>query len=99
MSDNKAGWVYVAESTRPNGDKQIYTGITQRTPEIRWNEHINEVNKPDSKTWTGQGIDFQPIGAVWSNNARKAEQTIKNMATEQKRAFAEKAAKMYYNLE
>jgi hypothetical protein len=32
------GWVYGQESTRKDGSKEIYTGITRRSPEERWSE-------------------------------------------------------------
>jgi hypothetical protein len=41
----KGGWVYFGESTRANGSKQVYTGITRRSPSTRWGEHINAVKK------------------------------------------------------
>ena len=36
----KGGWVYVGESTRTDGSKKIYTGITRRSPQKRWGEHM-----------------------------------------------------------
>jgi len=36
----KCWWVYVGESTKREGSKQIYTGITRRSPYIRWGEHM-----------------------------------------------------------
>ena len=35
----KGGWVYIGESTRADGSKKTYTGITRRSVRIRWNEH------------------------------------------------------------
>jgi hypothetical protein len=34
----KGGWVYGVESTRKDGRKEIYTGMTRRSPSVRWNE-------------------------------------------------------------
>jgi hypothetical protein len=44
-SGKKGGWVYFGESTRSNGSKQIYTGITRRSPHARWGEHMKAVKK------------------------------------------------------
>ena len=41
MATKKGGWVYVGESTRNNGNKQIYTGITRRSVKKRWGEHMS----------------------------------------------------------
>jgi predicted GIY-YIG superfamily endonuclease len=97
MSESKAGWVYVGESTRKNGQKQVYTGMTQRTPYKRWGEHIKNVKSSASQTYVGKGKFFKPLGAVWSSNARKAEKTIKKMTSTQKRSFGKYAAKKYYS--
>ena len=40
QTKKKGGWVYVGESTRSDGSKKIYTGITRRSPRKRWGEHI-----------------------------------------------------------
>jgi hypothetical protein len=50
-----AGWVYVAESTRANGSKKIYTGMTTRSPYVRWGEHIRNVQKRNKSSWVGKG--------------------------------------------
>jgi hypothetical protein len=34
----KRGIVYGVESTRKDGRKEIYTGMTRRSPEVRWAE-------------------------------------------------------------
>ena len=47
--------------------------------------------------WVSKGKRFRPIGAVWSNNPEKAEQTIKRMSSGQKRAFGRAAARRYKN--
>jgi len=39
MKYKKGGWVYVGESTRSDGSKKTYTGITRRAVRTRWNEH------------------------------------------------------------
>jgi len=36
----KGGWVYIAESTRMDGSKKLYTGITRRSPYVRLGEHM-----------------------------------------------------------
>jgi hypothetical protein len=41
----KGGWVYFGESTRPDGSKQVYTGITRRSLHTRWGEHMSAVKK------------------------------------------------------
>ncbi|KAJ3267723.1 hypothetical protein HDV01_004367 [Terramyces sp. JEL0728] len=96
MSKDKAGYVYVGESTRQNGRIKLYTGMTQRIPRKRWGEHIKNVKNSNSKTWVGKGKFFKPLGAVWSRNAHKAEKTIKKMSSTQKRRFGRMAAKRYY---
>ena len=90
------GFVYVGESTRPNGAKQIYTGMTSRNPRVRWNEHIKNVQRGNSTSWVGKGSYFRPIGAIYSYNPRKAEKTIKAMSSNQKRSFGYFCARKYY---
>jgi len=34
----KGGWVYGVESTRQDGSKKLYTGMTRRSVEKRWSE-------------------------------------------------------------
>lgn len=41
----RGGWVYFGESTRQDGNKKIYTGITRRSPYQRWGEHMEGVRK------------------------------------------------------
>ena len=96
MARKKGGWVYTAVSTRKNGSKKIYTGMTRKKPTTRWGQHMKEVKKSNSKTWTGKGNSFKPIGAVWSSNPRKAEKTVKKMSPSQKRSFGRMGAKRYY---
>lgn len=90
-----AGWVYVGESTRTNGSKNIYTEMTTRSPYVRWREHIKNVQKGNKSTWVGKGSYFKPIGAVWSGNARKAEKTVKKISSYQKRSFGRLGARRY----
>ncbi|EMR75241.1 hypothetical protein MBGDF03_00585 [Thermoplasmatales archaeon SCGC AB-540-F20] len=92
----KGGWVYVGESTRPNGSKKTYVGKTSRSPSTRWREHKKAVKSKSSKTWTGKGKSFRPIGAVWSSNPSKAEKTVKKMSPTQKRNFGRYGARTYY---
>ena len=42
-SEKKGGWVYFGESTRADGSKKIYTGITRKSPSVRWSEHMSAV--------------------------------------------------------
>ncbi len=87
----KGGYVYVGETTRPDGSKHIYTGMTRRSPYVRWGEHMRGVGGK----YTSRGTWFKPIGAVWSSNPRKAEKTIKRMSASRKRAFGYAAARAY----
>lgn len=92
-SKPKGGYVYVAESTRPDGSKHIYTGMTRRSLYVRWGEHMRGVGGK----YTSRGTWFKPLGAVWSSNPRKAEKTIKRMSSARKRAFGYAAAQAYKN--
>lgn len=83
--------MYVAESTRPNGSKEIYTGMTRRSLWVRWGEHM----RGRGGKYTSRGTRFKPIGAVWSSNPRKAEKTIKRMSSRRKRMFGYYAARRY----
>ena len=85
------GYVYLAESTRRDGSKKIYTGMTRRLPTIRWGEHMSG----KGGKWTSKGKYFRPIAAVWSSNPKKAEKTIKSYSAEKKRAFGRFAAVKY----
>jgi predicted GIY-YIG superfamily endonuclease len=90
------GFVYVGESTRPDGSKQIYTGMTTRNPRTRWTEHIKAVRDGNGSSWVGRGTFFNPIGAIYSSNPRKAERTIKAMSSSQKRSFGYYCARKYH---
>ena len=87
----KGGWVYVGDTTRQDGSKKIYTGMTKRPIKTRWGEHMTG----RGGKFTSSGTNFKPIGAVWSQNPRKAEQTVKKMNPKQKRAFGRAAARKY----
>lgn len=89
------GMVYFGESTRNDNSKKIYTGITRRPVKARWGEHISASKSKCSKTWTGRGIAFKPIGAFVSRNPEKAEKTIKKLKPHQKRYLARGAAMKY----
>ncbi|MFH1828716.1 MAG: GIY-YIG nuclease family protein [Nanoarchaeota archaeon] len=91
----KSGWVYVAESTRPDGSKKLYVGKTKRNPKTRWGEHMKALKSKSNKTWTGRGTFFKPIGAVWSTNPDKAEKTVKKMSPAKKRSFGILGARRY----
>ena len=96
MPKRKDGYLYILESTRKDGSKKIYTGMTQKKPSTRWRQHKKEVKKPYSKTWVGKGKSVRPIGAVYSRNVRKAERTVKKMSPTQKRNLGRYGAKQYY---
>ena len=70
--------------------------MTTKKPSTRWRQHMKEVKKKNSKTYTGKGKYFKPIGAVWSSNPLKAEKTVKKMSPAQKRNFGRLGAKKYY---
>jgi len=91
----KSGWVYFGESKRKDGSKKIYIGQTKRTPYKRWGEHMSEVKKTNSNTWTGKGEYFKPLGAFWSTNRYKAEKTVKRFSPTKKRAMARYGARKY----
>ncbi|MCX6750712.1 MAG: hypothetical protein NTZ83_04600, partial [Candidatus Pacearchaeota archaeon] len=59
----KKGFVYLGESTRYDGSKKMYTGITRRPIRMRWKEHTNSTKSEKSKTWVGKGTSFRPMGA------------------------------------
>jgi hypothetical protein len=73
----KGGWVYRGESTRADGSKKTYTGMTRRSPQKRASEHKKATQSSNNKTWTGKGTDFKLKSYFWSNNPRKAEKTMK----------------------
>jgi predicted GIY-YIG superfamily endonuclease len=85
------GYVYVAESTRKDGSKKTYVGMTSRKPKERWSEHMSG----KGGRFTSSGTNFRPIGALWSSNPRKAERTLKSRTPAQKRAFGRYAASKY----
>ncbi len=93
---NKPGWVYFGDSTRKDGTKKTYTGITRRPLSKRWGEHISSQFSKDKKTWVSKGKYFKPLGGLWSNNPEKAERTIKRLDNYSKRALAKKGAINYY---
>ena len=92
----KLGMIYFLESTRKNGVKKVYTGMTRRSVRTRWSEHIRATKSENSKTWTGKGTYSRPLGAFLSRNPEKAERTIKNLKPYQKRYLARGAAMRYY---
>ena len=79
----KPGHVYGAESTRQNGDKEVYTGITRRSLRTRWGEYMR-----------GRGGKYT---GIWSRNPIKAEKTIKRMNSNKKRFFWRVASSRYKN--
>lgn len=91
----KAGMVYFGESTRRDSSKKVYTGITRRPVRTRWGEHVSASKSENSKTWTGKGTSFKPMGAFVSRNPEKAEKTIKQLKPHQKRYLARGAAMKY----
>jgi hypothetical protein len=52
-----AGWVYV---TRKDGSKSIYTGMTTKSPFVRWGEHIRNVRNGNKSSWVGRGTLLRP---------------------------------------
>ncbi|MBT3262710.1 hypothetical protein HN681_04950 [archaeon] len=77
MAKKKGGWVYSGVSTRKNGSKKNYTGMTRKSPLAREKEHQREVSKPNSKTWVGKGTSYKTKSSFWSKNPEKAEKTVK----------------------
>jgi hypothetical protein len=74
----KPGHVYFGKSVRKNNTVKEYVGSTTRSVKVREKEHVNEVNKTNSKTWVGKGKSFKVKSSFYSQNPRKAERTIKN---------------------
>lgn len=93
--NSKAGKVYFGESTRKDGTKKIYTGQTKRSVYKRAGEHMKEVKKPNSKTYTGRGTGFKLLGSIFSSNRHKAEKTCKKLSPETKRSLAKSGARKY----
>ncbi|MFA5870458.1 MAG: hypothetical protein WC842_01020 [Candidatus Paceibacterota bacterium] len=89
----KPGTVYLGESTRPDGSKQIYAGMTRRPVWRRWHEHM----RGWGGKYTSRGTWFKPLAAFQSSNPRKAEKTVKQMSSFHKRLFARFIAKRYKN--
>lgn len=79
----KSGYVYGGESTRRDGSREVYTGMTRRSLRTRWGEHM----RGRGGKYTSGGTWFKPLGAIWSSNPRKAEKTIKKMSSRRKRWF------------
>ncbi len=91
----KSGTVYFLESTRKDGSKKMYTGITRRSVRTRWKEHSRAIKSDKSKTWVGKGTKSKAKGAFISRNPEKAERTIKKLKPHQKRYLARGAAMRY----
>jgi len=91
IKKREGGYVYVAESTRKDGSKKIYTGMTRRSLWTRWGEHM----RGKGGKYTSGGKWFKPLGGFWSSNPRKAEKTIKQMSPRQKRALGKYVAKKH----
>lgn len=89
----KAGKVYFLESTRKDGSKKVYVGQTKRSVYKRVGEHIKEVKKPGSKTYTGRGTGLRILGSIFSNNRFKTEKSCKKLTPTQKKALAKKGAR------
>ena len=85
------GNVYVVESTRQNGTKQLYTGITRADPSVRFKQHEKSIG--GNKTWVGRGTAVKFIGSRWSDNPETAEKTVKKYTAEQKLSFAANSKK------
>ena len=89
----KPGTVYFGESTRSDGSKKIYTGITRRPVQTRWGEHKKSIGS--SKSWVSKGTSFKPMGAFSGRNPEKAERTIKGLKPSQKKYLSRGAAMKY----
>ena len=72
----KGGWVYQGTSTRRDGSKKNYIGMTRRSPWTRAKEHRDGA-RGNGSNWTSRGIDFKLKSYFWSKNPRKAEKTMK----------------------
>lgn len=92
MKKKKSGSVYFGESTRANGAKKIYTGITRRPIGVRWKEHINSIKSKNGKTWVSKGKSFKPLSRFFSKNPEKAEKTIKKLKPHKKKYLSRGAA-------
>lgn len=95
MTKKKSGTVYFLESTRKDGSKKMYTGITRRPVRTRLKEHFSAIKSDKSKTWVGRGTKAKARGAFISRNPEKAERTIKKLTPHQKRYLARGAAMKY----
>jgi len=92
---SKAGSVYLLEADFGKGKKKIYTGQTGRSVRTRFGEHIGNVKKHNTNTYTGRAKSVKLLGAVRSTNRFKAEKTIKSMSPTSKRKLASYGAKKY----
>ena len=91
----KPGMVYLGESTRSNGSKKIYTGMTRRSVKVRTKEHVSSQSSKNKKTWVSKGSDYNLKGAFFSRNPEKAERTVKKLKPHQKKYLARGAAMKY----
>jgi len=99
-SNSKAGKVYLLEAKFKNGQTKIYTGQTKRSVYTRVGEHIDNIKKGNTSTYTGRAESVKLLGSVYSKNRFKAERTIKSLSPEDKRGIARSGAskfkKKYY---
>jgi len=91
----KPGIVYLGESTRKDGSKKTYTGMTRRTVKVRTKEHISSQSSANRKTWVSKGKNYKLMGAFCSKNPEKAERTVKKLKPHQKKYLARGAAMKY----
>jgi predicted GIY-YIG superfamily endonuclease len=91
----KPGMVYLGESTRKNGSKKIYTGMTRRSVKVRTKEHVASQSSANAKTWVSRGIGYKLKGAFFSKNPEKAERTVKKLKPHQKKYLARGVAMKY----
>ena len=61
----------------------------------RVGEHIREVKKKESKTYTGKGTKVKLLGSFSSKKPFKAEKTCKKLTPTKKKALAKKGARKY----
>ena len=76
VEDKKRGRVYFLNTHFSSGDKE-YVGSTTRPLRERLGEHQRAVDNHDTSKYVGRSQGFEVKGSFFSNNCRKAEQTIK----------------------
>ncbi len=85
---SRAGFVYIAESVRPDGSVKLYVGMTGRPIHERVAEHIREVETQNRRTWCGRGRSFRLLGWRATEDRFRLEREIKRKSAEQKKKLA-----------